>query len=148
MGDRFGGGRVTLGAFVSMILEAALLVGVGTHADLSPGPGGRLTGATLLGYVIGFIALFICCGVGKGTVFKLIPSIFAERSRALPLTENERRQWARAMSGALIGFAGSVGALGGVAWGSTWPCVNRMQAAAPRRPPSGRFCCATCARPH
>lgn len=114
LGDRFGGGRVTLGVFVAMILSAALLVAVSTHADLNHGAGGRMTAATLIGYVSGFIALFIFCGMGKGTVFKLIPSIFAERSQHLDISDMQRRQWARIMSGALIGFAGSVGALGGV----------------------------------
>ena len=43
------------------------------------------------------------------------PSIFEARSRALDLTDAERRHWARVRAGSLIGFAGSVGALGGVA---------------------------------
>jgi NNP family nitrate/nitrite transporter-like MFS transporter len=44
----------------------------------------------------------------------MIPSIFEARSRSLDVTEPERQHWSRAMSGALIGFAGAVGALGGV----------------------------------
>jgi NNP family nitrate/nitrite transporter-like MFS transporter len=44
----------------------------------------------------------------------MIPSIFEARSRSLDVTEAERVVWSRAMSGALIGFAGAVGALGGV----------------------------------
>ncbi|OSC41341.1 nitrate/nitrite transporter [Mycobacterium decipiens] len=114
LGDRFGGGRITLGVFVGMILGAAVLVGVSIHDDLNHGPDGRTTAATMIGYVIGFIALFIFCGMGKGTVFKLIPSIFADRSHALNVSETERRHWAHVMSGALIGFAGAFGALGGV----------------------------------
>ena len=73
-----------------------------------------MTAYTTIGYIVGFIALFIFCGIGKGSVFKLIPSVFAERSRALGLSDAERRHWERVRSGALIGFAGSFGALGGV----------------------------------
>lgn len=32
----------------------------------------------------------------------------------MQMGENERRQWSRSMSGALIGLAGAIGALGGV----------------------------------
>ena len=66
----------------------------------------------MTGYIVGFIALFVFCGMGKGSVFKLIPSVFQERSHALNVSEAERRHWERVMSGALIGFAGAFGALG------------------------------------
>jgi MFS transporter, NNP family, nitrate/nitrite transporter len=45
----------------------------------------------------------------------MIPSIFEARSHLLDISETARRHWARDMSGALIGFAGAVGAFGGVA---------------------------------
>ena len=111
LGDRFGGGRVTLGALAAMIVAGGFLVAVSSHDDLTHGAGGP-TDFTMIGYIVGFIALFIFCGMGKGSVFKLIPSIFEERSRALNLGDTERRQWERIMSGALIGFAGALGALG------------------------------------
>ena len=114
LGDRFDGGRVTLAVVGAMIVAGGFLVVVSTHDDMSHGPGGPVSLDTTIGYIVGFIALFIFCGVGKGSVFKLIPSVFAERSRALDLGPSERRHWERARSGALIGFAGSFGALGGV----------------------------------
>ncbi|MGH3560779.1 MAG: MFS transporter [Mycobacterium sp.] len=109
--DRVGGGRVTLVAFAGMILAAGLLVGLSTHEDHRAGPP---TAATMVGYIVGFIALFILSGVGNGSVFKLIPSVFEARSRSLDADETERRHWSRTHSGALIGFAATVGALGGV----------------------------------
>jgi MFS transporter, NNP family, nitrate/nitrite transporter len=112
LGDRFGGGRVTLGALAAMIVSGGFLVAVSAHDDLNRGPGGQVTAFTLIGYIVGFTALFIFCGLGKGSVFKLIPSIFQERSRSLNITAAERRHWERVMSGALIGFAGAFGALG------------------------------------
>src|ERR1044072_9218068 len=68
----------------------------------------------MAGYGVGFITLFLLSGVGSGSVYKMIPSIFEARSRSLQVSEADRVAWSRAMSGALIGFAGAVGALGGV----------------------------------
>jgi len=111
LADRVGGGRVTLGAFCAMILAAGILVSVSTFGDHRTGPAPT---STMIGYVVGFVALFILSGIGNGSVYKMIPSIFEAHSHSLPVSEAERRQWSRSMSGALIGFAGVVGALGGV----------------------------------
>ncbi|ORV54085.1 MFS transporter [Mycolicibacter engbaekii] len=112
LADRLGGSRVTLAAFGGLFAAAGLLVGVSTLDDSRSGP---TTGAIMGGYVLGFVALFIVSGIGNGSVYKMIPSVFEARSHRLGLPERDRRNWARAMSGALIGFAGAVGALGGVA---------------------------------
>jgi NNP family nitrate/nitrite transporter-like MFS transporter len=112
MADRLGGGRITLGVFAGMILASALLVGVSTYDEHARPPA---SGIAMVGYVVGFIALFILSGIGNASVFKMIPSIFEARSRLLDVREDQRRHWARDMSGALIGFAGALGALGGVA---------------------------------
>jgi NNP family nitrate/nitrite transporter-like MFS transporter len=69
----------------------------------------------MLSYVVGFILLFVISGVGNGSVYKMIPAIFAAKSLALrDLSPVEVIGWERAMSGALIGIAGAIGALGGV----------------------------------
>jgi NNP family nitrate/nitrite transporter-like MFS transporter len=111
LADRIGGGRVTLAVFAGMILGAGILVGVSMLDDHTKG---SATGAMMAGYVIGFIVLFLLSGIGNGSVYKMIPSIFEARSRSLDVPEADRVAWSRAMSGALIGFAGAVGALGGV----------------------------------
>ncbi len=111
LADRIGGSRVTLAVFAGMILAAGLLVGVSIHDDHSRG---AATAATIVGYVVGFIALFVLSGLGNGSVYKMIPSIFDAHSRSLDVSEPERRDWSRAMSGALIGFAAAMGAFGGV----------------------------------
>jgi NNP family nitrate/nitrite transporter-like MFS transporter len=111
LADRIGGGRVTLAVLAGMILAAGVLVTVSTLDDGTPG---AATAATMIGYVVGFIALFLLSGIGNGSVYKMIPSIFEARSRSLDADEDHRAAWSRAMSGALIGFAGAVGALGGV----------------------------------
>lgn len=111
LADRVGGGRVTLGVFCAMILAAGILVSVSTFGAHRHGP---VPSAVMAGYVMGFVALFILSGIGNGSVYKMIPSIFEARSHSLSLAETQRRQWSRSMSGALIGFAGAIGALGGV----------------------------------
>jgi MFS transporter, NNP family, nitrate/nitrite transporter len=110
LADRLGGGRVTLGVLGGMILAAGLLVGISSVDDHAAGT----RSSALAGYVFGFIVLFILSGMGNGSVFKLIPSVFEARSRSLDVGEAERRRWSRAMSGSLIGFCAAVGALGGV----------------------------------
>ncbi len=110
LADRIGGGRVTLAVFCSMILAAGILVSASTFGSHA----GRVSAATMVGYVIGFVALFVLSGIGNGSVYKMIPSIFEVRSLSLQVDETERRQWSRSMSGALIGLAGAIGALGGV----------------------------------
>jgi len=110
LADRIGGGRVTLAVFCSMILAAGILVSASTFGSHA----GRVSAVTMVGYVIGFVALFVLSGIGNGSVYKMIPSIFEARSLSLQVDETERRQWSRSMSGALIGLAGAIGALGGV----------------------------------
>lgn len=111
LADRLDGSRVTLAAFGGLFAASGLLVAVSTIDGSRSGP---TSGAIMVGYVIGFVALFIVSGIGNGSVYKMIPSVFEARSHRLNMRETDRRQWARAMSGALIGFAGAVGALGGV----------------------------------
>ena len=110
LADRMGGGRVTLAVFCSMILAAGILVSASTFGSHP----GHASAATMVGHVIGFVALFVLSGIGNGSVYKMIPSIFEARSLSLQVDETERRQWSRSMSGALIGLAGAIGALGGV----------------------------------
>jgi MFS transporter, NNP family, nitrate/nitrite transporter len=109
LADRIGGSQVTLAVFAGMIAATGLLIAVSTQAGRGPA-----TATTMIGYVMGFITLFILSGLGNGSVYKMIPSIFEARSRSLNFSEPERQHWSRTMSGALIGFAGAIGAIGGV----------------------------------
>lgn len=70
---------------------------------------------SMIGCVVGFMVLFILSGMGNGSVFKLIPSVYEARSRGLDMSEDDRRRWARAQAGSLIGICSAVGAFGGVA---------------------------------
>ena len=69
----------------------------------------------MTGYVAGFILLFILSGIGNGSTYKMIPSIFEAKAQSHDeWSRDEKAAWSRSMSGALIGFAGAIGALGGV----------------------------------
>ena len=112
LSDRFGGGKVTLYTFGAMILAAGWLVGAGEIDDATAGPA---SGATMVAFIAGFIALFVLSGIGNGSTYKMIPSIFEAKSKSMDhLSAPERRAWSLRMSGALIGIAGAIGALGGV----------------------------------
>lgn len=111
LADRIGGSRVTLGVLVGMTLGAGLLVTISTFDDQHHA---QAHSTSMIGYVTGFMVLFILSGMGNGSVFKLIPSVYEARSRALDMSEDDRRHWARARSGSLIGICSAVGALGGV----------------------------------
>jgi len=93
LADRFGGARVTVWSFAAMALGAAGVLAASSQHSLP-------------GFLVGFIWLFALSGVGNGSVYKLIPGIFAER-----VADPERAQ---ALAGALIAIAGAVGAFGGV----------------------------------
>lgn len=105
LSDRVGGGRVTLGVFFGMTLFAGVLITASTIGS----------GSALPGYIVGFIALFLLSGMGNGSVYKMIPSIFDAAARSIDGDEASRAHYSRAMSGAVIGIAGAIGGLGGVA---------------------------------
>lgn len=99
LADRFGGSAVTLAVFGGMIVGAVVLIA---------GSG------SIVVCTIGFMILFVLSGMGNGSVYKIIPSVFDAAARSLPLEESDRAAYSRSMSGAVIGIAGAVGGLGGV----------------------------------
>ena len=112
LSDRIGGGKITLYTFVAMIFAAGILVAAGVMDD---GMAGAPTGGQMTAYVVGFILLFILSGIGNGSTYKMIPSIFEAKAQGHDeWSREEKAAWSRSMSGALIGFAGAIGALGGV----------------------------------
>ncbi|MGW9206703.1 nitrate/nitrite transporter [Embleya sp. NPDC055664] len=93
LADRWGGARVTFWNFVAMA-GAAFVVYVASRQE------------SLALFLTGFVSLFVFSGLGNGSAYKMIPAIFAVRLGPGPA--------ARRASGALMGIAGAVGALGGV----------------------------------
>ncbi|KZS57347.1 nitrate/nitrite transporter [Mycobacterium ostraviense] len=112
LSDRIGGSRVTLYTFAAMIAAAGWLVVFGEMADAMQR---GLSGGILTANVVGFVALFVLSGIGNGSVYKMIPSIFDAKAQSMDgFSQAEKVDWSRRMSGALIGIAGAIGALGGV----------------------------------
>lgn len=110
LADRIGGSTVTIVAFGAMTVAAVVVAAASTAGDGAGGP----SGMAMAVLVLGFVALFILSGIGNGSVTKIIPAVFAAKSRGLDANETERAAWAQHTSGALIGFVGALGALGGV----------------------------------
>ena len=67
-------------------------------------------------FVTGFVLLFVFSGLGNGSTYKMIPAIFLAKAQTavgsgMPIAEADAQSLRR--SGALIGLAGAIGALGG-----------------------------------
>ena len=104
LADRFSGAKVSLGTFLGMALATGVVIAASEQKSL-----------TL--FVVGFMSLFVLSGMGNGSTYKMIPSIFNLKAR-LAIASGEHRQAAlmraRRLSGAVIGIAGSIGAIGGL----------------------------------
>jgi NNP family nitrate/nitrite transporter-like MFS transporter len=111
LADRRGGAAVTLWTFVGMAVAGVLVTLAASSDDVTFG---AATGLQLTGLIGGFVLLFVLSGIGNGSVYKMIPALFETKSAAIPGPAVERAAWSRSMSGALIGIAGAIGALGGV----------------------------------
>ena len=104
LSDALGGGRVTLWTFLAMIAGTAVILAAAAQASLPL-------------FVAGFVAVFVLTGIGNGSTYKMIPSIFAAQAEdriAAGTPREEAAAWARRQSGSLIGLCGAFGAFGGV----------------------------------
>jgi NNP family nitrate/nitrite transporter-like MFS transporter len=96
LSDRIGGARVTLACFAGM---------------------GAFTGLAIIGvqnrsftlFFASYMVIFLFAGMGNGSTYRMIPSIFAElgRRNGGDLVDYKRR------AAAVIGIAGAIGAFGG-----------------------------------
>jgi len=105
LADRLGGARVTVVVFVSMVVCTGTAIRSVQHRSFA-------------GFFGSFLAIFLLSGIGNGSTYKMIPSIFATLGRrdaarnrwdlSATLLEYKRR------AAAVIGIAGAIGAFGGV----------------------------------
>ncbi|MGH3913346.1 MAG: nitrate/nitrite transporter [Pseudonocardiaceae bacterium] len=104
MADRFGGAKVSMATFFGMAAATGLVLMASAQMSLPV-------------FTAGFIMLFVLSGIGNGSTYKMIPSIFAGKAR-IEIEAGESKQAAllkaRRLAGAVIGIAGAIGALGGV----------------------------------
>jgi NNP family nitrate/nitrite transporter-like MFS transporter len=103
--DKIGGAIVTLWNFIAM---AAATVGVLYFVGTKD----------FAGFLAMFLILFVTTGVGNGSTYRMIPSIFREQNLQEARGQGEAARAAalkaaRIESGAALGFIGAIGACGG-----------------------------------
>ncbi|RLV48266.1 MFS transporter [Nocardioides mangrovicus] len=108
LADRLGGAKVTLAAFVGMIVFT--LAVLWTLLQLTPNPQASTAIAadnkSWFGwFLVFFLLVFAATGIGNGSVYKMIPAIFRARLGA--------GRAATQQASAALGVVGAVGALGG-----------------------------------
>ncbi len=104
LADRFGGAAVTLVVFLVMFAGAGVVLLASLQESLPL-------------FIVAFTLLFVLSGLGNGSVYKMIPSVFRSLSvRAVDEGQPaaEAAAVATRRSRALIGLGGAVGAFGGV----------------------------------
>jgi MFS transporter, NNP family, nitrate/nitrite transporter len=120
LADRFGGAKVTLGAFGAMVVFT--LAVLWTLVQLTPNPtADPAIASDNQSWFPWFLAFFLCVfaatGIGNGSTYKMIPSIWrTEAERATGPGTPERTAAllnATKQSSAAIGVIGAVGAIGG-----------------------------------
>ena len=104
LSDRMGGARVTFAVFVGMGVFTAVAI-QGVHQR------------SFVVFFLSFMVIFLLAGIGNGSMYKMIPSIFAVYGRK----DAEEKglepkaaavEWKR-RAAAVIGIAGAIGAFGG-----------------------------------
>lgn len=98
LADLVGGARVSLWTFIGMAVSTAVaLLGVERHSFTI--------------FMAAFLAVFVLTGMGNGSTYKMIPTVFARLGDGTP----ERTLELKRRAAAAVGIAGAAGALGGVA---------------------------------
>jgi MFS transporter, NNP family, nitrate/nitrite transporter len=105
LADKIGGAIVTFWNFIAM---GAATIGVLYFVEIKD----------FAGFLAMFLILFVTTGVGNGSTFRMIPSIFREEKlrESLGLSESSRALASKAAgleSAAALGFISAIGACGG-----------------------------------
>jgi NNP family nitrate/nitrite transporter-like MFS transporter len=104
MSDKLGGARVTLWCFIGMAFATGFAI-VGVNGRSFP---------TFFG---SYMVVFLLAGMGNGSTYKMIPSIFAtlgrEEAERKGLDPRETAVDFKRRAAAVIGIAGAIGAFGG-----------------------------------
>jgi NNP family nitrate/nitrite transporter-like MFS transporter len=124
--DKFGGGRVTAGVFVLMMIGVA---GVLYFLGIKDQPG------AFWGFFAMFLLLFFATGVGNASTFQMIPNIMRkEMERLMPQADSASRlRQAEKESAAITGFTSAIAAFGAFfipkAYGSSISLTGGVEAA-------------------
>ncbi|MDQ6778694.1 MAG: NarK/NasA family nitrate transporter [Actinomycetota bacterium] len=102
--DRLGGARITIASFVGMALFTATAIA-------------SVNARSFTWFFASYMAIFILAGVGNGSTYRMIPSIFTtlatRQAAAYGTDEHQTRLAFKRQTAAVIGIAGSIGAFGG-----------------------------------
>jgi MFS transporter, NNP family, nitrate/nitrite transporter len=104
LSDRVGGARVTLAVFLGMsVFTLAAVAGVSEHSFPL--------------FFGSYMVIFLLAGMGNGSTYRMIPSIFAALGRKeaaeKALDPEQARVEFKRRAAAVIGIAGAIGAFGG-----------------------------------
>ncbi|MDY7527117.1 MULTISPECIES: MFS transporter [Cryobacterium] len=100
LADRFGGARVTIAAFGVMALGALLVIAV-------------LSLGNFWLFLASFLLIFVATGVGNGSTYRMIPSVFAARSGVSDAHTNSGDVSTQRKTAAALGLISAIGAYGG-----------------------------------
>ncbi len=108
LADRLGGARVTFWTFAVMLVAAV------TALFFLPSETG---GSGLAGFFAAFMVLFIAAGIGNGSVFRVVPTVFIALHRRWAEGRGQAVRAAEISTGEIeasvaLGFTASVAALG------------------------------------
>jgi NNP family nitrate/nitrite transporter-like MFS transporter len=108
LSDRIGGAKVTFWNFVAMLAAAIAVL-------LTLPSGSGSDDAT--GFVVAFMLLFLTAGVGNGSVFRVVPTVFRRLHEGWAAGQPEAARDASISAGEIeasvaLGFTASVAALG------------------------------------
>ncbi|MET3960696.1 nitrate/nitrite transporter NarK [Marmoricola sp. OAE513] len=141
LADKYGGARVTFGAFVAMILGTIAVYVSLTRLDTVPAPDPAKIAAWTKDpssfpgfppavveavdhnsaifpfFLVAFLFIFAATGIGNGSAYRMIPAIWKTYARSAGPEGSQPRVDADAKatkeSSAVLGIVGAVGALGG-----------------------------------
>ena len=104
LADKVGGSRVTLWVFIGMALATGAAIAGVQNRDFPL-------------FFGSYMVVFLLAGMGNGSTYKMIPSIFAELGRLdaeeRSVASEENVVEFRRRAAAVIGIAGAIGAFGG-----------------------------------
>jgi MFS transporter, NNP family, nitrate/nitrite transporter len=105
LADRIGGASITFWNFIVMV---AATVGVLYFVGVKD----------FAGFLVSFLILFVTTGIGNGSTYRMIPSIFREENLHKVKGQGDAARVAALKtasieSGAAVGFIGAIGACGG-----------------------------------
>jgi NNP family nitrate/nitrite transporter-like MFS transporter len=105
LADKIGGARVTFWNFVAMGLAT---IGVMYYVEIK----------SFAGFLTMFLILFLTSGIGNGSTYRMIPSIFREEKLRVAKGSGEAGRLAAIKAAAVegaaaLGFIGAIGACGG-----------------------------------